>query len=165
MDLAGRSPCRRSSRRFDMAVTDIPEFVELAPGGLIRSEDWNTIQRQARNSVRSHRHTRAASTPPNDADSADVALQITTGEIADGAVTAPKLGLADGSITAAKLADNSVTGPKLADGAIVNAKLQDGSINTQKLQANAVARANIQDNAVNRAKLLLQEVASGNNQA
>ena len=148
-----------------MAITDIPEFVELAPGGLIRSEDWNNIQRQVRNSVRSHRHTRAANAPPNDADSADQALQITTSEIADGAVTASKLGLADGSIAAAKLADNSVTGAKLADGAVGNAKLADGSINAQKLQANSVARANIQDNAVNRSKLLLQEIASGNNQA
>src|SRR5215216_2423928 len=95
----------------------------------------------------------------------DQALQIATNEIADGAVTATKLGLADGSIAAAKLADNSVTNAKLPDGAVSNAKLADGSINAQKLQASSVARANIQDNAVNRNKLLLQEIASGSNQA
>ena len=74
-----------------MAIADIPEFVEAAPGDLIRSGDLNNVQRQMRNSVRAHRHTRVASAPADDAASADLALQITTAEIADGAVTAAKL--------------------------------------------------------------------------
>ena len=43
-----------------MAITDIPEFVEVGPGDLIRADDWNNIQRQIRNSVRNHRHSRLA---------------------------------------------------------------------------------------------------------
>ncbi len=144
-----------------MAITDIPEFVELAPGGLIRSEDLNNVQRQARNSVRTHRHTRVASAPANDAATADLALQITTDEIADQAVTAAKLGLADGAIAGPKLADGSVTGPKLANNAVGTIKILDGAITPQKLAPNAVERANIRDGAINRLKLELQEVASG----
>jgi hypothetical protein len=145
-----------------MAITDIPEFVELAPGGLIRSEDWNNIQRQVRNSVRAHRHTRLANAPPNDAAAADLALQITTDEIADQAVTAAKLG--DGAVTSGKLADGSVSNPKLANNAVGTTKLQNGSISTDKLQANAVDRANIRDGAISLPKLALQEIASANNQ-
>ena len=145
-----------------MAITDIPEFVELAPGGLIRSEDWNTIQRQARNSVRTHRHTRVAGAPVNDAATADLALQITTDELADQAVTAAKL--ADGAVTSGKLADGAVTGPRLADNAVGTTKILNGSIISEKLQANAVDRANIRDGAVNLPKLALQEVASANGQ-
>jgi hypothetical protein len=142
-----------------MAITDIPEFLDLAPGGLIRSEDWNSIQRQARNSVRSHRHTRVASEPANDASTDDVALQITTDEIADQAVTANKL--ANGAVGATKLADQAVTGNKLANDAVSTTKIQDGAITNQKLQANAVDRANIRDGAINRAKLAFQEVTNG----
>jgi hypothetical protein len=142
-----------------MALTDIPEFVELAPGGLIRSDDWNNIQRQVRNSVRSHRHTRVASAPADDAASADLALQITSNEIADQAVTGAKL--AGAAVTGAKLADGAVGNAKLTDDAVSAAKIQDGAVTATKLQANSVARANIQDEAINRAKLAIQEFASG----
>ena len=137
-----------------MAITDIPEFVEVSPGDLIRSEDVNSVQRQARNSVRVHRHTRAASAPPNDADGADLALQITTAELADGAVTLAKL--ADGVIPGAALANGAVTGQRLATTTVGNTKVQDGAVSNQKLQANAVGQANIQDGAVTRAKLDMQ---------
>jgi len=29
-----------------MAISDIPEFIEVAPGELIRADNWNSIQRQ-----------------------------------------------------------------------------------------------------------------------
>ena len=75
-----------------MALNDIPEYVEVSPGDLIRAEDYNDLQRRTRNSVRSHRHTRIASDPVDDTIAEDNALQITTDEIADGAVTQAKLG-------------------------------------------------------------------------
>ncbi len=143
-----------------MATTDIPEFVEFSPGDPIRSEDWNNIQRQIRNVVRGHRHTRLASTPANDASSEDAAVQIATDDIADLAVTAAKL--AAGSVTAAKLADGAITNPKLGDNAVSTTKLQDAAVIGSKLAPNAVARANIQDAAINRPKLAIQDVATAN---
>ena len=70
-----------------MAVTDIPEYIEVAPGDLIRSDDWNSVQRQARNSIRVHRHTRVEGAPVDDTATDDNALQATTAEITDGAIT------------------------------------------------------------------------------
>jgi hypothetical protein len=89
-----------------MAITDIPEFVEASPGDLIRSSDWNSVQRQVRNSIRAHQHTRVAGAPANDAAAQDNALQINTDEIADGAVTGAKI--ATDTITVDKIAPNAV---------------------------------------------------------
>jgi hypothetical protein len=74
-----------------MAIGDIPVFREAQRGQVVRSDDWNGIQRELRNGIRAHRHTRVAGAPADDAAPADLALQITTNEIADGAVTAAKL--------------------------------------------------------------------------
>ena len=63
-------------------------------------------------------------------------------------------------MTAAKLADGAVTNAKLADNSVSAAKLQDGAVTAAKLAPNAVARASIQDEAVSRAKLAFQEVAA-----
>ena len=141
-----------------MAITDIPEFVEFSPGDTIRSEDWNSIQRQVRNSVRVHHHTRLANAVGNDAATDDAAVQVGTDEIADQAVTSTKL--ASGAVTAGKLADASVTNTKLGDLSVSTNKLQDAAVTAQKLAANAVARNNIQDDAVNRPKLAIQDVAT-----
>lgn len=122
-----------------MAISDIPEFIEVAPGDLIRADNWNSIQRQIRNGLRLHHHTRAPGAPVNDAAVVDEATQIQTNEIADGAITAGKL--APGSIAGASLADGSVTATKLA--------------------ANSVGSASIQSNAVTAAKLSFQQVGSG----
>jgi hypothetical protein len=72
-----------------MAKSDIPVFREARRGQILRSDDWNAVQRELRSSIRSHRHT---SLEKDDASPEDLALQITTDEIADGAVTAAKLG-------------------------------------------------------------------------
>src|SRR5215475_14237070 len=109
-----------------MAVTDIPEFVEVGPGDLIRAEDWNAIQRDARNSVRVHHHTRLAGAPVDDTVSVDNAEQISSAELADGAVTTAKL--ADGGVATAKLADGAVTGDKLSSNAITTAVIPDGAV-------------------------------------
>lgn len=144
-----------------MATTDIPEFVEVAPGDLIRAEDVNTIQREARNSVRTHRHTRVAGTPIDDSTVEDRALQITTDELADGAVMGAKL--ADASTTTAKLADGAVTGAKLSsdaittavipNGAVTSPKLAAGAVTADKLAAGSIGAAAIQDGSVGTAEL------------
>jgi hypothetical protein len=119
-----------------MALSDIPEYQRVSSGDLIRAEQWNTMQRQARNSLRIHRHTRTATSAPDDSNPNDVAPQITTNEIADGAVTAVKLGggaigataLADGSITTTKVADNAITTTKIASAAVTATKLSFQSV-------------------------------------
>jgi hypothetical protein len=124
-----------------MAISDIPEYVEVAPGDLIRAENWNSMQQQMRNSLRQHHHTRAPSAPVTDTAATDEATQIGTNEIADGAVTSPKL--AAGAITAANIPDGAITSTKLADGAVVAAKIADGAVVTNKIGANAVTSSRI----------------------
>ena len=114
-----------------MAIGDIPEFITFEPGDPIRSDDWNTIQRRARNAARAHRHTRPASIPADDSSQDEVAQQIGPEELADQAVTSVKL--ANGAVTAAKLADGAVTGAKLADGAVTSGKIADGAVIATKL--------------------------------
>jgi|GEM_PF-6340875 len=104
-----------------MAITDIPEFVEASPGDLIRSSDWNSVQRQVRNSIRAHQHTRVAGAPANDAAAQDTALQINTDEIADGAVTGAKI--ATDTITVDKLAPNSVGTNELVTACVRQSKI------------------------------------------
>ena len=114
-----------------MAISDIPEFIEVAPGDLIRAENWNSIQRQMRNGLRTHHHTRAQGAAANDASATDEATQIQTNEIADGAVTTAKL--AAGALSGASLADGSVTLAKLASNSVDSSKLKANSVNSSKI--------------------------------
>ena len=132
-----------------MAISDIPEYVEVAAGDLIRADHWNNVQRQTRNGLRTHRHTHVVTAPRNDAATADEADQITTPEIADGAVTA------------AKLASGAISGDSLPDGAVTTAKLADSAVTGVKLASNSVGTAQIQNSAVTTAKLSFQTVNSG----
>jgi hypothetical protein len=124
-----------------MALSDIPEYQKASPGDLIRADQWNGMQRVGRNSLRTHRHTRPPGTPPNDPSTTDEAAQIATNEIADGAVTAAKLAsgafsgsvLTDGSVATTKLADSAVTGAKIAAGTVGSANIANNSITAVKL--------------------------------
>jgi hypothetical protein len=84
---------------------------------------------------------------------------VTTAKIANDAVTADKLAPdvsftpADGSITAAKLANNAVTTDKLANNAVTTAKLADANVTTAKLADANVTTAKLANNAVTTAKL------------
>ena len=84
---------------------------------------------------------------------------VTTAKIADDAVTANKLAPdvsftpADGSITAAKLANNAVTTSKLANNAVTTAKLADANVTTAKLANNAVTTAKVANGSITPAKL------------
>jgi hypothetical protein len=95
-----------------MAIDDIPVFRAARAGQIVRSDDWNEIQRLLRNAVRQHRHTGASS----DVDAADNAGQLGTSELADAAVTAAKI--TDGSVGTTKIANRAVTAGKVAGGAI-----------------------------------------------
>lgn len=129
-----------------MAINDIPEFVEVAPGDLIRAENWNNMQQQMRDSLRRHRHTRPPNQNPNDAGASDDAAQITTAEIADGAVSAVKLAPGtlsnvtpgDGTVSTQKIVDNAVSTGKVADGAITTAKLAPNAVNASRLAFSTV---------------------------
>ena len=56
-------------------------------------------------------------------------------------------GIADGSVTTAKLADGAVIGMKLAAGAVGRAKIFDGAVTTAKLADGAVTTGKISSNA------------------
>ena len=74
-----------------MAFEDIPAYRPAERGQVVRSADWNDLQRDARNAIRTHHHTRAPNAPPDDSASTDEASQITAAEIASRAVTLAKL--------------------------------------------------------------------------
>ncbi len=139
-----------------MAEANIPEYIEVLAGGLIRAEDVNGMQRQARNSVRTHRHTGESL----DTSSDDNAPQIATNEIEDNAVTSDKI--ADGDVTTEKLADGAVTGEKLSGDAITADVIPDGAVTSDKIANNAVSTDKIADEAISNAKLQDNAVATGN---
>ena len=71
-----------------MAIQDIPVFREAQPGQVVRSDDWNEMQQELRNSIRTHRHTGRSADTVTDEDNAP---QITAEEIAGEAVTLDRL--------------------------------------------------------------------------
>ena len=87
-----------------------------------------------------------AITMPKLADSA-----VTTSKIEDGAITTPKL--ADSAVTTGKIADYAVTTPKLDTGAVTTEKLADSAVTTEKLADLAVTTAKLADSAVSTAKI------------
>lgn len=78
--------------------------------------------------------------------------------LADGSVTAGKL--ASKAVDTSALADGAVTEGKLAAGAVATAKLADGSVTSAKLAANAVETGNIHDAAVTTAKIATESVTT-----
>jgi len=108
-----------------MAIRDIPEFIEVGPGDLIRAEDWNGVQQQMRESLRTHHHSR----------------QIDTDGIADGAITASKM--APGSVTQANIAASAVNTTQLADRAVTTAKIADNQVTGSKLLFNTVKAGSV----------------------
>lgn len=84
--------------------------------------------------------------------------QISTGGIADGAITSPKLasgatGVSDGAVTNQKLADGAVSTAKLADGSVTTPKVADAAIGTSKLADISVTGAKIADTTITDAKM------------
>jgi len=62
-------------------------------------------------------------------------------------------GVADGSITTAKLADSGVTTAKLADSGVTTAKITDANVTTAKLADSGVTTAKLADSSVTYTKL------------
>lgn len=84
---------------------------------------------------------------------------VTTAKLADDAVTADKIAPdvsftpADGSITAAKLANDAVTTDKLVNGAVTTDKLGSGAVTTNKLAGGAVTTNKLGNSAVTTGKI------------
>ena len=114
-----------------MAIRDIPEFIEVGPGDLIRAEDWNGVQQQMRESLRTHHHSRPIGTPPDDSGMSDDAEQIDSSGIADGAITASKL--APGSVSAGSIATGAITETLIADGAVTAGKIGNSAVTSGKI--------------------------------
>src|SRR5210317_2388633 len=78
----------------------------------------------------------------------NVALQVNTADIVNGAITADKI--ADGTIIAADVADGSITTAKIADGNVTSAKI-DTVANTQV--TGVMTTSQVADSAITASKL------------
>lgn len=76
---------------------------------------------------------------------------IVSGYLAAGSVATAAI--ADGAVTAAKLAANIVNSSALADGAVGTNQLADGAVSTAKIAVNAVGNSQIANSAVTSGKL------------
>jgi hypothetical protein len=86
-------------------------------------------------------------------------LAVTTGKLADGAVTTAKVtalgtaAYADGSVATAKIEDAAVTTAKVADGAITTAKVDAAGLAADAIAADAITTAKVLDGAITGAKM------------
>lgn len=81
----------------------------------------------------------------------DLSLEVGTGRLTDGAVTAAKLG--DQAVTSGKIYPKAVTQEKIADGAVGTGQIGGGAVTNEKLASAAVSTGNIVDEAVTEGKL------------
>lgn len=77
--------------------------------------------------------------------------------LADGAVTAAKI--ASDAIANAKIADGAITAAKIATDAIANAKIADGAVTAAKIATDAITNAKIADGLLTAAKLATAALA------
>lgn len=78
-------------------------------------------------------------------------LPLGTDDIADGAITGPKL--ADGAITADKIPNGAISTAKLANGAVTTPKLADDAVTSAKIADDAVGTSELADGSVTYPKL------------
>ena len=98
-----------------------------------------------------------AITAPKIGDGAVVTVKladgsVTSAKILDGSITA--VDLMDGSVTAIKIADGAVIATKIAEGAVTGDKIANGSITELKIAEGAIITAKLSDGAVTSAKIL-----------
>lgn len=79
-------------------------------------------------------------------------------DVADGSITAAKL--ASDAVTTIKILDANVTAAKLATDAVTTAKIAAANVTAAKMAPNSVATTNIQDDAVTTAKILNANVTT-----
>ena len=84
---------------------------------------------------------------------------ITSTEIADNAVTEPKINAS--AVTETKVATNAITTAKIVDSAIQAAKIATNAVTTDKINALAVTVAKVADQAIETAKIADLAVATG----
>jgi hypothetical protein len=82
-----------------------------------------------------------------------------TGQLADGAVTGPKI--LDGSVANADLANNAVNSVKIANGSIANADLADGAVDSAKILDGSIVGADLANGSVG-SDQLADTIALGN---
>jgi len=83
---------------------------------------------------------------------------VTAAKIADSTITGIKL--AANSVTTSKIADSSVTAAKLAANSVTTVKLADSSVTAAKLAANSVTTPKLADSSVTAAKLAAGSIIS-----
>jgi hypothetical protein len=138
-----------------MAIQDIPVFREAQPGQVVRSDDWNEMQQELRNSIRTHRHTGQSADTATDEDNAP---QITAEEIAGEAVSLDKL--------APEVQSAIEAGGEIGEGAIESAMIADGTIQmgdlAPELQSAIESVGEIPEDAIKSA--MIDEAESGTDQ-
>ena len=99
-----------------------------------------------------------ASLPPSGPAGGDLTGTYPNPVIAPGAVTGAKI--ADGSVTAADLAANSVDSTKIVDGSVALADLAGNSVDSTKIADGSVALADLASGSVNSSKIVDGSVAA-----
>ena len=97
---------------------NVSAYIPRNDGDLIRADEWNDVQRSARQDIRKHRHSGDAANP-------DDGVPLETDGIEDNAITREKI--QNNAINNAKIEDNAITQAKIEDNAITQAKIRDGS--------------------------------------
>src|SRR6056300_1168069 len=82
--------------------------------------------------------------------------KVTTSGLADDSVTSAKV--TDGVISAADVADGTLTNAKLADSTIENGKIADGTLTNAKLADSTIENGKIADSTIANAKLVNSSV-------
>ena len=77
--------------------------------------------------------------------------EVTSGTVADGAITAAKI--ANGAVGTGKIANGAVTADKIGANAIVESKIANGAVTSDKIGANAIIESKIANGAVTTAKI------------
>jgi hypothetical protein len=149
---------------------DVTPYVQKQKGDLIRAEDWNKLQEEARKEIRNHTHTGSADGTqiPTDGIAGNAVNEgkldsnaVTTDKIDDNAVTEAKLDsnavdtrqLNDLAVTTGKIGDKQVTTAKIDDNAVDTRQLNDLAVTTRKIGDKQVTTAKINDNAVDTLQL------------
>jgi len=126
-----------SSVRVYRTTSVIPS-IDFTAGAVLSEGDLDTAYKQG---------LFAAQEMTEDAADTNAGLQsVTSGVIAAGAVTAPKI--ATNSISEDRIINGAVTNAKIANDAVNAAKIQNGTVGSDELAANCVTTAKIGANQV-----------------
>jgi microcystin-dependent protein len=114
-------------------------------------------------------HTSATANRPDQGGAPwSLLVDLSTAILADGSVTAAKLAsdavttvkILDGNVTTVKLTDGAVTEAKLATNAVTTAKIVDANVTEAKIASNAITNAKMADSSVGTAELIANSVTT-----